>query len=73
MDLAALKNLDVKDIIEKIMGGGGADILKNKKLLVKFGIIGGFILILLIIHSFFIKLKRGHTNSKIKIRNFQIF
>ena len=54
MDLAALKNLDVKDIIEKIMGGGGSDILKNKKLLVKFGIIGGFILILLIIHSFFI-------------------
>ena len=36
MDLAALKNLDVKDIIEKIMSGGGADILKNKKLLVKF-------------------------------------
>jgi Tfp pilus assembly protein PilO len=54
MDLAALKNLDVKDIIEKIMSGGGADILKNKKLLVKFGIIGGSILILLIIHSFFI-------------------
>jgi len=54
MDLAALKNLDVKDIIEKIMSGGGADILKNKKLLVKLGIIGGSILILLIIHTFFI-------------------
>jgi len=54
MDLAALKNLDVKDLLEKIKGGGGADILKNKKLLIKFGIIGGSILLLLIIHSFFI-------------------
>lgn len=54
MDLAALKNLDVKDLLEKIKSGGGGDILKNKKLLIKFGIIGGSILILLIIHSFFI-------------------
>ena len=54
MDLAALKNLDIKDLLEKIKGGGGADILKNKKLLIKLGIVGGSILILLIIHSFFI-------------------
>ena len=54
MDLAALKNLDVKDLLEKIKGGGGADLLKNKKLLIKLGIIGGSILLLLIIHSFFI-------------------
>ena len=51
MDLAALKNLDVKDLLEKIKSGGGGDILKNKKLLIKFGIIGGSILILLIILS----------------------
>ena len=54
MDLAALKNLDVKDLLEKIKGGGGTDLLKNKKLLIKLGIIGGSILLLLIIHSFFI-------------------
>ena len=54
MDLAALKNLDVKALLEKIKGGGGADLLKNKKLLIKLGIIGGSILLLLIIHSFFI-------------------
>ena len=46
MDLASLKNLDVKDILGKIKGGGLADILKNKKLLIKFGTAGGFILIL---------------------------
>ena len=57
MDLASLKNLDVKDILGKIKGGGLADILKNKKLLIKFGIVGGSILILLIIYSFFIKPK----------------
>ena len=54
MDLAALKNLDVKDLLEKLKGGAGADILKNKKLLIKLGIIGGSILLLLIVHSFFI-------------------
>ena len=52
MDLASLKNLDVKDILSKIKGDGLADILKNKKLLIKFGIVGGSVLILLIIHSF---------------------
>ena len=69
MDLAALKNLDVKDIIEKIMSGGGADILKNKKLLVKFGIIGGSILILLITHSFFISPIVNAQKAQINIMN----
>ena len=53
MDLAALKNLDVKDLLEKLKGGG-ADALKNKKLLIKLSIVGGSILLLLIVHSFFI-------------------
>ena len=53
MDLAALKNLDVKDLLEKLKGGGG-DVLKNKKLLIKLSIVGGSILLLLIVHSFFI-------------------
>ena len=53
MDLAALKNLDVKDLLEKLKGSGG-DVLKNKKLLIKLSIVGGSILLLLIVHSFFI-------------------
>ena len=53
MDLAALKNLDVKNLLEKLKGGG-ADVLKNKKLLIKLSIVGGSILLLLIVHSFFI-------------------
>ena len=69
MDLAALKNLDVKDLLEKIKGGGGADILKNKKLLIKFGIIGGSILLLLIIHSFFIAPIVDEQKVQINIMN----
>jgi len=53
MDLAALKNLDVRNLLEKLKGGG-ADVLKNKKLLIKLSIVGGSILLLLIVHSFFI-------------------
>jgi len=53
MDLAALKNLDVKNLLEKLKGSGG-DVLKNKKLLIKLSIVGGSILLLLIVHSFFI-------------------
>ena len=53
MDLATLKNLDVKNLLEKLKGGG-ADVLKNKKLLIKLSIVGGSILLLLIVHSFFI-------------------
>ena len=53
MDLAALKKLDVKNLLEKLKGGG-ADVLKNKKLLIKLSIVGGSILLLLIVHSFFI-------------------
>ena len=69
MDLAALKNLDIKDLLEKIKGGGGADILKNKKLLIKFGIIGGSILLLLIIHSFFIAPIVNAQKTQINIMN----
>ena len=67
MDLASLKNLDVKDILGKIKGGGLADILKNKKFLIKFGILGGSILILLIIYSFFVKPKIDIQKAQIKI------
>jgi len=69
MDLAALKNLDIKDLLEKIKGGGGADILKNKKMLIKLGIVGGSILILLIIHSFFIAPIVNAQKAQIDIMN----
>ena len=44
MDLAALKNLDIKDIFSKIKAGGGANIFKDKKTLIKLSS-GGSILI----------------------------
>ena len=69
MDLAVLKNLDIKDLLEKIKGGGGADILKNKKMLIKLGIVGGSILILLIIHSFFIAPIVNAQKAQIDIMN----
>ena len=69
MDLASLKNLDVKDILGKIKGGGLADILKNKKFLIKFGILGGSILILLIIYSFSVKPKIDVQKAQINIMN----
>ena len=69
MDLASLKNLDVKDILGKIKGDGLADILKNKKLLIKFGILGGSILILLIIYSFSVKPKIDGQKVQINIMN----
>ena len=42
MDLSSLKNLDVKDLVSKLKG---ADLLNNKKLLIKFGIGFGSIII----------------------------
>ena len=69
MDLASLKNLDVKDILGKIKGAGLADILKNKKLLIKFGIFGGSILILFIIYSFSVKPKIDVQKAQINIMN----
>lgn len=69
MDLASLKNLDVKDIFAKIKDAGLADTLNNKKLLTKIGIVGGSILILLIIHSFWIAPKVDKQKAQIKIMN----
>ena len=69
MDLASLKNLDVKDILGKIKGDGLVDIFKNKKLLIKFGIFGGSILILLIVYSFSVKPKIDVQKAQINIMN----
>ena len=68
MDLAALKNLDVRNLLEKLKGGG-ADVLKNKKLLIKLSIVGGSILLLLIVHSFFIAPTVNDQKLQIDIMN----
>ena len=50
MDLAALKKLDIKDLLEKIKAGDMTNVFKDKKTLIKFGVTGGAILIFLIIY-----------------------
>jgi len=66
MDLAALKNLDVKDLLSKIKG---ADLLNNKKLLIKFGIGFGSIIIFLVIYYAFVSPIVKSQNEKILLMN----
>ena len=65
MDLANLKNIDVKDLFNKLKSGGLAD----KKLLIKFGIGFGAVLIFLIIYYIFVSPKIAAQEEKIKIMN----
>ena len=75
MDLASLKNLDVKDLVSKLKG---ADLLSNKKLLIKFGAGFGSIIIFLIIYYAFVSpiVKSQNeqialmTENKMKIEEF---
>ena len=55
MDLSNLKNIDVNDLFNKLKSGGLAD----KKLLIKFGIGFGAVLIFLIIYYIFVSPKRA--------------
>jgi len=66
MDLSSLKNLDVKDLIEKLKS---MDLMSNKKFLIKFGI--GFVSILafLIIYYFFISPTVKFQKEQILIMN----
>ena len=48
MDLSSLKDMDVKDLLSKLKGSQA--IFSDKKMLIKFGIIFGAIVIFLIIH-----------------------
>ena len=66
MDLAGLKNLDVKDLVSKLKGG---DLLNNKKLLIKFGIGFGSIIIFLIIYYAFVSPTVKDQNEKVVIMN----
>ena len=54
MDLSSLKNMDVKDLLSKLKGSQA--IFSDKKMLIKFGIIFGAIVIFLIIYY-------GHFNK----------
>ena len=69
MDLAALKNLDVKNLIEKIKSGGGADLLKDKKTLIKFGSVAGAILIFLIVYYVFVSPVISAQEARVDIMN----
>jgi|AP59_1055472.scaffolds.fasta_scaffold08600_2 Tfp pilus assembly protein PilO len=67
MDLAALKNLDIKDLLNKIKGAGAGNILQDKKILIKFGIGFGSILIFLIIYYVFVSPVINEQKAKINI------
>ena len=67
MDLSALKNLDIKDLLNKIKGAGAGNILQDKKILIKFGIGFGSILIFLIIYYVFVSPVINEQKAKINI------
>ena len=69
MDLAALKKLDIKDLLEKIKAGGGTNVFKDKKTLIKFGVIGGAILIFLIIYYVFVSPEVYDRKTRIDVMN----
>ena len=65
MDLSNLKNIDVNDLFNKLKSGGFGD----KKLLIKFGIGFGAVLIFLMIYYIFVSPKIAAQEEKIKIMN----
>ena len=65
MDLANLKNIDVNDLFNKLKSGGFGD----KKLLIKFGIGFGAVLIFLIIYYVFVSPVITAQEEKLKIMN----
>jgi hypothetical protein len=65
MDLANLKNINVNDLFNKLKSGGFGD----KKLLIKFGIGFGAILIFLIIYYVFVSPVIKAQEEKLRIMN----
>ena len=65
MDLANLKNIDINDLFNKLKSGGFGD----KKLLIKFGIGFGAVLIFLIIYYVFVSPVVTAQEEKLKIMN----
>lgn len=67
MNLEDLKNLDVKDLVEKIKSGSGPSLLKDKKALTKFAIGFVAVLIFLIFYYAFVAPKVNAQKEKINI------
>ena len=65
MDLASLKNIDLKDIVTKLKSGGIAD----KKLLIQFGVGFGAILIFLIGYYAFVSPRVEAQKAQINLMN----
>ena len=65
MDLASLKNIDLKDIVAKLKSGGIAD----KKLLIQFGVGFGAILIFLIGYYAFVSPRIEAQKADINLMN----
>ena len=65
MDLASLKNIDLKDIVTKLKSGGIAD----KKLLIQFGVGFGAILIFLIGYYAFVSPRVEDQKVQINLMN----
>ena len=65
MDLANLKNIDLKDIVAKLKSGGIAD----KKLLIQFGVGFGAILIFLIGYYVFVSPRVEAQKAQINLMN----
>ena len=65
MDLASLKNIDLKDIVTKLKSGGIAD----KKLLIQFGVGFGAILIFLIGYYAFVSPRIEAQKAEINLMN----
>ena len=65
MDLASLKNIDLKDIVAKLKSGGIAD----KKLLIQFGVGFGAILIFLIGYYAFVSPRIEDQKAQINLMN----
>ena len=65
MDLASLKNIDIKDVLAKLKGVN----LTDKKVLVKFGLGGFAILVFLIIYYSFISPTLDEQKNQINLMN----
>ena len=69
MDLEGLKNLDVKDLLNKIKTGSLSGILSDKKVLIKISVFGGALLIFLIFYYSLVAPKINAQKEKIAIMN----
>ena len=71
MDLSALKDMDVKDLLDKFKG---SQVFDDKKMLTKFGIIFGSVIIFLIFYHFWFnpKIIQPQKGEIVKMENMKI-